>query len=129
MSRNHFITTHVGRSTRHARPQAPPPMLEIEEVLPHATLSVAAPTRFRGALARQIRQDIWRALAGLRGLSPIVTVTQIDADGSEYLITVGLQTTSGSLPKLYVRGVVKSILSDPKHRQRWFRYAEMRAKC
>ena len=85
---------------------------------------VAASARFpsvrRGRLARQIRQDLWRALKGLRGFSPVIQIAAAET---------GLTVTAGGRLPAKVPGVEASIhdlLQDPARRARWITWAQER---
>ncbi len=70
-------------------------------------------------LAHQIRQDIWRALRGLRGFSPIVHVAR-RADGLK--VTAGGRV-DGPLPYLAIEARLIEVLNDSRNRARWVRWA------
>ena len=73
----------------------------------------------RSRIARQVRQDVWRALAGLRGFKPVVSVT---VAGRDLIVRAGGQV-DGPFPKAHAEAELDTILTDPKRRQRWVVYA------
>lgn len=73
----------------------------------------------KSRIARQVRQDVWRALAGLRGFKPIVTVAEDDGD----LIVRAGGHVDGPFPKAHAEMVIHGILHDPMRRLRWVNYA------
>lgn len=78
------------------------------------------PAMGRERLARQIRQDMWRALQRLRGFRPAVRVTR-QGDG---LQVVAGGAVDGAYPKARAEDAIRAILDDPANRARWQRYAE-----
>ncbi len=76
-------------------------------------LAGAAPKR----LAHQVRQDLWRALQGLRGFSPVV---EIAGD----VVRAGGQV-DGRVPSNAV-AIAQGVLDDPANRARWMRCAKRR---
>ncbi|WP_338020478.1 hypothetical protein [Dinoroseobacter sp. PD6] len=92
---------------------------------PGARFDLAAATRMppvaaRGRLAHQIRQDLWRALQGLRGFSPVVQVTA-GPEGTE--VIAGGQLVAARAPKAQIEARIAALLEDPQHRARWLRHA------
>lgn len=82
--------------------------------------SASFPEVRRGRLARQIRQDMWRALKGLRGFSPVVQVAPGEG---------GLTVTAGGRLPTSVPGVetrIQELLQDPSRRARWISWAKRR---
>lgn len=76
----------------------------------------------RRRYARQIRQDIWRALAGLRGLVPRVMVAQ---RRDHLTITGGAVLVTGRAhPGVADR--IAALLDNPDNRRRWDAYARSR---
>ncbi|WP_299928036.1 hypothetical protein [uncultured Pelagimonas sp.] len=81
------------------------------------------PPARRGRLARQIRQDLWRELRGLRGFSPVVVIVATEE---------GVKVTAGG--QFLVRGAVptnlstkiQALLDSPAHRARWLSWARVR---
>ena len=80
---------------------------------------VMLPGGARGRIARQVRQDMWRALRTLRGFSPAVRVADCDG-GLE--ITAGGQV-DGPLPRAWAEARIAQVLNCPKNRARWQRWA------
>ena len=76
--------------------------------------------RFRSRMAAQIRQDIWRAAARVRGFVPMVRVT---ATTDALDLTAGgcLHTKSGHRPTL--EAAISAILDNRTTRDRWLRHA------
>lgn len=70
-------------------------------------------------LARQVRQDVWRALRDLRGFAPAVRVEDC---GEGVQITAGGQV-DGRCPHAAARSRIGAVLEDPGNRARWVRWA------
>ncbi|WP_306115386.1 MULTISPECIES: hypothetical protein [unclassified Roseovarius] len=81
--------------------------------------STRLPDGSRGRVARQVRQDIWRALRGLRGFAPVVRVTRT-SEGLE--VTAGGQA-AGRFPRAHAEAQIAAVLQDPENRARWMRWA------
>ncbi|PYG30048.1 hypothetical protein [Pelagimonas varians] len=82
------------------------------------------PPALRGRLARQIRQDLWRELRGLRGFSPVILVSTTEEGMT---VTAGGQfLVPGSVPK-NLSNRIQSLLDSPAHRARWLKWAKRRA--
>lgn len=73
----------------------------------------------RRRLARQVRQDMWRALQGLRGFSPAV---RVEPAGEMLRVTAGGQV-DGAFPKAKAEEKLREVLSDRNNRIRWVAYA------
>ncbi|GAA3853383.1 hypothetical protein [Celeribacter arenosi] len=73
----------------------------------------------RGRIARQVLQDVWRALQNLRGFSPAARVV---ADGADLRITVGGQV-AGVFAKANSEAIIADLINDPRRRARWMRHA------
>ncbi len=89
------------------------------DVLAETTL----PPARRGRLARQIRQDLWRELRGLRGFSPVILI-----DATEEGVTVkagGQFLVRGAVPK-NLSNRIQALLDSPAHRARWLTWARVR---
>lgn len=69
-------------------------------------------------LARHIRQDLWRALQGLRGFSPVI---QIDAAEDGVTVRAGGRL-QGRAPQ-GTESRIRDLLDSPAHRARWLRWA------
>ena len=98
-----------------------PPRFDVQvraEFLP------AAAALRRGRLARQIRQDLWRALRGLRGFSPVI---QIDTGDHGLAITAGGRLLDGAPKPGGAEAKIAALLEDPAHLARWFAWAQERA--
>lgn len=72
-------------------------------------------------LARQIRQDLWRELKGLRGFSPVI---QVVTENSGMTIHAGGQLRAGPAPK-DTRQKIQALLDDPARRARWSIWARI----
>ncbi|MBK5935163.1 hypothetical protein C8N32_10163 [Rhodovulum imhoffii] len=70
-------------------------------------------------LAAQIRQDMWRALKGMRGFSPAVRVE----DCKSGLRVVAGGQVSAPFPRALAEARVSALLADPVQRLRWLRCA------
>ena len=77
------------------------------------------PDGARLKVAHQVRQDMWRALQGLKGFSPVVQVARTAA-GLE--VTAGGQV-SGPVPRAHAEAQIADLLENPKNRARWSRWA------
>ncbi|MEO0357181.1 MAG: hypothetical protein AAF386_02585 [Pseudomonadota bacterium] len=81
------------------------------------TAHTIVPDCHKGKLARQVRQDVWRALQNLRGFVPVVTVTNA---------AQGLKVTARGMPcqaNAKAQADLEAVLSDPKNHMRWVNYA------
>ena len=89
-----------------------------------ARFDVAAQTRLpvarKDRLARQIRQDMWRALRDVRGFSPVVRIS--DA-GSWLEVTAGGGIDAKSFPRRWIESRISEMLENPAMRARWIRWA------
>lgn len=85
---------------------------------------VAASTRLplmrRDRLARQIRQDVWRALQSVRGFSPAVKIV---TEGADLVVTAGGAVQARSFPRQMMEDRLTDLLHDPDRRERWRRWA------
>ncbi|WP_093119599.1 hypothetical protein [Salinihabitans flavidus] len=70
-------------------------------------------------LARQIRQDMWRELQGLRGFAPAVRVTD---EGGTLRVTAGGAVQAPFASKA-VEERLAALLADPARRARWCTHA------
>lgn len=77
------------------------------------------PVMGRERLARQIRQDMWRALQRLRGFRPAVRVAR---DGDSLHVIAG-GAVDGVFPRARAEAGIRAVLDDPANRARWQRYA------
>ncbi len=88
------------------------------DLLVNAHLPAPAGVSLR-AVAQQVRQDLWRALQRIRGLSPVVRVTRV----SEGLLV----EAGGRLARPQQAGgadaALAHVLADPRNRQRWLAHA------
>lgn len=70
-------------------------------------------------LAQQIRQDMWRALQGLQGFSPVV---RVEINGSTMQVHAGGQVDR-RYPRAQTIDTVSALLNSAAHRTRWVAYA------
>ncbi len=70
-------------------------------------------------LARQVRQDIWRALRGLRGFAPAV---RIEEAACGLRVIAGGQV-EGRVPCMHAEERIANVLENPANRARWLRWA------
>lgn len=73
----------------------------------------------RVRLAHHVRQDLWRALQGLRGFTPCIRVEE-DA-GATRLIAGGQLDAGGARSAALAR--IAALLDDPETRARWTRWS------
>ena len=73
----------------------------------------------RRRLARQVRQDVWRALRRVKGFAPVVRVA--DEDGM-LAVTAGGQV-DGPVARAQVEARIAGVLADAGNRERWIRWA------
>ncbi|MBN2906330.1 MAG: hypothetical protein JXJ18_06460 [Rhodobacteraceae bacterium] len=97
------------------------------------TLARHLPTRFdlcarasfpparKGRLAQQIRQDMWRALRGLRGFSPVV---RVDQTATGLRVTAGGRVAPGAA-SAPAEARIAALLNNPAHRARWLAHARL----
>ena len=87
-----------------------------------ARFDVSATTELAGGnpvrLATQIRQDMWRAVQGLRGFSPVVQVTDVDG---KFQVEAGGELM-GRVPS-NLSAEIAAVLEDPAKRARWLKCA------
>jgi len=76
----------------------------------------------RRALAHAIRQDVWRALQGLRGFTPVVRVAH---DGCGLAVRPG-GACDGAVPPV-AQARLAAVMDCPARRARWIRHARVRA--
>lgn len=91
-----------------------------------ARFDVAAEAAIPGAadplsLAHQVRQDVWRAVRGLRGFSPVVQITTTD---NTIHIRAGGRALVPISPTANSR--IQAVLDDPANRSRWLKHARRR---
>lgn len=91
-----------------------------------ARFDVAAEATLAGAadllrLAHQVRQDVWRAVRRLRGISPVVLVTTTDG-------TIHIRAGGRALPPISgtAAPAIQAVLDCPHNRRRWLRHARPR---
>lgn len=83
--------------------------------------SATLPLLRRGRLAHQVRQDLWRALRGLRGFSPVIELRR-HADG--LTLRAGGQV-DGAIPAT-ARETIAQVITDPCNQARWIAHARPR---
>ena len=87
-----------------------------------ARFDVSANTQLAGGsavrIAMQVRQDMWRALQGLRGFSPVVQVTLVDGALN---IEAGGRVMGNVASTL--EADIQTVLENPKNRARWLKCA------
>lgn len=80
---------------------------------------VAPSPRQRRRIAHQVRQDVWRALARLRGFVPVVRVTH---DQGRVAIRAGGCLMTGR-PTARDTARIDDILNDKNNQRRWMAFA------
>ncbi|WP_299730082.1 hypothetical protein [uncultured Tateyamaria sp.] len=88
------------------------------DVAASAHLPPARPAR----LAHQIRQDLWRALANVRGFSPVVRLAPSDTG---WRVTAGGRVMGRISPS--VESTNDALLNDASKRARWVKSARLNA--
>ncbi|MBT0956016.1 hypothetical protein IV417_01335 [Alphaproteobacteria bacterium KMM 3653] len=77
------------------------------------------PLAGRLRLAHQVRQDVWRAMRGLRGFTPVVEVTRF---ADHMILRAGGQMGPAPVtPALQAR--LERVLACPQRQARWIRCA------
>ena len=100
------------------------PVLTLARQLP-ARFDVSAATVLptparRGRIATQVRQDLWRALRGQRGFSPVVEVTDQACDGGVGLrVRAGGRVMAARFDRTLLEAKIAALLADPGNRARW----------
>ena len=79
------------------------------------------PALRRGRLAQQVRQDMWRALRGLRGFSPVI---EIVTNCGGLSLRAGGRVSPGTGTAEIARRI-QTVLDDPARRARWFSFARL----
>lgn len=80
------------------------------------------PVMDRARLARQVRQDVWRALQQMRGFAPVVRIEQA---GEGLRVTAG-GAVAGRFDRSRAEEAVAGVLDCPRRRARWTRWAAKR---
>ena len=81
----------------------------------------AFPATDPAVLAHEVRKDLWRALRGLRGFSPVVRVAERECGG---LTLRAGGAVSGQMPPLRATEArIAALLADPARRSRWRAHA------
>ncbi len=70
-------------------------------------------------MARQVRQDLWRALRQLRGFAPAVRIEPV-AGG---LLVIAGGEVAGPVAVAVAEARIAAVLDDPANRARWARWA------
>ncbi len=98
---------------------------------PRLTLTRRLPVRFdvevcsslpragRLRVATQVRQDIWRALQGQRGFSPVIEITT--GEGGEMTLRAGGRVDGAPFERARLEERIADVLGSPTNRQRWLR--------
>ena len=81
--------------------------------------AVFPPVR-KGRLAQQIRQDMWRALQGMRGFAPVV---RVEEDGAHLRVRAGGSVHARTFPRAMAEARIAALLNCPAHRARWLAHA------
>ena len=84
------------------------------------SVTTRLPGRSRLRMARQVRQDMWRALRSLRGFAPAVKVVRT-SDALE--VTAGGQV-GPNVARSWAQDRISALLNDPACRARWSRWAQ-----
>ncbi len=84
------------------------------------SVSTRLPDAGRLRVAQQIRQDVWRALRGLRGFAPVVRVARRDG---RLEVTAGGQV-DGRFARAAAMECLSGVLEDPRNRARWVAWAQ-----
>ena len=84
--------------------------LAVETVLPRAD---------KLRVAHQVRQDMWRALRGLRGFAPAV---RVEERGEMLAVTAGGQV-DGPMPRHKAQETISELLECRSKRDRWLQWA------
>lgn len=87
-------------------------------------IETSLPNAGRRKVAQQMRQDLWRALQTVRGLSPVIEVARA---GDMLRVRAGVHLACPA-PQERIAQVIAQILNDPAHRQRWVNHARLRAQ-
>lgn len=74
----------------------------------------------KSRLAHQVRQDVWRALQGVRGFSPVI---RIDTFSDHMVLTAGGPCAHSTA---HTQQVLETVLSDQAKRARWIKCATIR---
>ncbi|MDV7145267.1 hypothetical protein R3X27_21500 [Tropicimonas sp. TH_r6] len=89
-----------------------------------ARFDVVAETRLpsagRARVAQQVRQDIWRALQGQRGFSPVVEIEMVE-DGLR--VRAGGRVAAARFDRGGLEARIADVLEAPENRRRWVRMA------
>lgn len=83
---------------------------------------VTLPSARKLRVAQQVRQDLWRALQGQPGFSPVVEVRDVDG---ELAIRAGGQCDR-QVARADMEARIDTLLNDASKRARWIRYAQHR---
>ena len=83
------------------------------------------PARYRAAIARQIRQDLWRALRTARGFAPLVEVASDHAGTGpvRVMATAGGRLDTTHAPRARMSEAAQAMLDRPANRARWHTHA------
>lgn len=94
--------------------------------------------RYRIETARQIRQDLWRALQSVRGFAPVVEVASDHSGeapsedgatgGVRIMVSAGGRLDTSHAPRAVMEERVRALLENPANRRRWRAHAARRAR-
>lgn len=91
--------------------------------------------RYRVETARQIRQDLWRALQRVRGFAPVVEVASDhsgqggEAEGAvRVMVSAGGRLDVAQAPREVMEEKLRALLSSRSNRARWRAHARRRAR-
>lgn len=100
------------------------------DVAAHAAWDARTPegidrARFREVIARQIRQDAWRAMRRVRGFAPVVEVASDHAEPgrARVLATAGGRFDCRPAPVAKAEETLAELLANPAAQARWCRHA------
>lgn len=78
----------------------------------------------RSVLAHEIRKDLWRLFRQVKGLTPVVEVTDV-ADGLR--VRAGARIEAATRTPAVCSGRIADLLGDPAIRSRWIAHAGRRS--
>ncbi len=78
------------------------------------------PAAGRERIAQQVRQDMWRALQGQRGFSPVVEVVSCEVG---LRVRAGGRVAAARFDRDGLEARIASVLEAPEKRRRWVKNA------